>query len=92
MMGVQTKDYSFRINTEHTKQLLLIWYLSNTLRFLVLQPLSALFVTKVAFNLASRIKQQTGLVNPKWYWLVPKEAVDLCLDALWTIELVPQLN
>ena len=87
-MGVQTKDYSFRITTEHAKQLLLVWHLCNFVGLVVIQTVRITLITIVAYCLAKRIKQQqTVLQKSKWYWLVPKEAVDVCLDALWTIEL-----
>lgn len=54
----------------------------------MIQTLRITFVTTVAYLLARRIKQQqTVLDKSYWYWVVPKESVDICLDALWTIEL-----
>lgn len=88
MMGVQTKDYSFRITTEHARQLLIVWHLCNFCGLFVLQGLRVTLITIVAYRLALQIKQQQKVLEQsRWYYIAPKEAVDVLLDALWTIEL-----
>lgn len=93
------QGFSFRISADQALQMFLVWLSTLAFGFLIYNELRVLImamagVKESAEKMSEKPKEpQTVYIEYFWtvfYFMVPYECVELCLDARWTIKIVKE--